>query len=150
MLLCLFSVAGAMAQSVNSKMDVQLSVKPYLSLTVTNTVASVTVTSADISNGYVDLPLATTVTTTANTTNGYVMSVLLLTVTNGKYTVYPSGVVTVDAVPYALVPGQYTNVTVPYGGSPTQTKVLSYRFNLDPNILPGSYAWPVSIIASPL
>lgn len=148
--LCLCMAVNVMAQSANSKMNVQLSVKPYLSLTVSNAVPAVTVTQADITAGYVDLPLATTVTTTTNSTNGYVLSVLLRYVYYGVLQVYPSGTVTVDGAAYNLAPGVYTNVTIPYSGSPTVTKTLSYRLNLNPNLVPGTYQWPIMITASPL
>lgn len=148
--LCLFTVGSVMAQNSSSKMNVQITVKPYLSNTVSNTVTSVTVTQADITAGYKDYPLATSVTTTTNSTNGYALSVLLLNTTSGKLQVYPSGVLTVDAVTYTLMPGSYAHVNVPYTGVHTQTKVLSYRFNLNPRLKPGTYNWPISITASPL
>lgn len=148
--LCLCMAVNVMAKSASTNMNVQLRVKPYLSLTVNNTVSAVTVTQANITAGYIDLPLATTVTTTTNSTNGYVLSVLLRSVTYGVLQVYPSGTVTVDGVTYNLMPGVYTSVTIPYSGSPTLTKTLSYRFNLNPALVSGTYPWPITITASPL
>lgn len=131
-------------------MNVQLSVKPYLSLSITNTFSSVSVSSGDLAAGFKDYPSVTTVTATTNSTNGFVISVLLKVTNFGVQQVYPSGTVTIDGVTYPLTPGVYTNITVPYNGNQTQSKTLSYRFNLNPSIPPGTYAWPIVITGSAL
>lgn len=140
---------GAYAQSSSSTLNVQINVTPYLSQSVTNTVPSVTVTQADINAGFKDYPMATTVTTSTNSVNGHVLSITLMDISAGAVQVYSSGTATVDAVNYSLNPGTFTNVNFPYNGVQTQTKVLSYRFNLNPALSPGTYSWPISITASP-
>lgn len=141
--------SGAYAQSSSSTMNVQINVTPYLSQSVTNTVPSVTVTQADINAGFKDYPMATTVTTSTNSVNGHVLSITLMDISAGAVQVYSSGTSTIDAVSYPLTPGTFTNVNFPYSGVQTQTKVLSYRFNLNPALEPGTYNWPISITASP-
>lgn len=146
----LFAFAPAVfAQSSSSMMNVQINVTPYLSQSVTNTVPSVAVTQADINAGFKDYPMATTVTTSTNSVNGHVLSITLMDISFGAVQVFSSGTATVDAVSYPLTPGTFTNVNFPYNGVQTQTKVLSYRFNLNPALEPGTYNWPISITASP-
>jgi len=144
-----FLPADLLAQSSTTQLNVQINVTPYMSSSVTNAVPSVTVTDADIAAGFKDYPMATSVTTSTNSVNGHVLSVALMDLTAGETQVYTSGTATIDAVSYPLVPGSFTNVNFPYTGVHTQTKVLSYRFNLNPALTPGTYNWPVTITASP-
>lgn len=91
---------------------------------------SVTVTREDVERGYVDLPAGPRLDVRSNSPEGLAVAVL-------------------SAHPMLGVElrGGLTSLVLPAG---VRSLDLNYRVLLAPGALPGTYAWPVQVIATPL
>lgn len=135
------SVAGA----TESKLVVTATVLKHASLQMVSQPGSVSVTTADIARGYVDVPATAQITVKSNTQDGY----LLTFASQG------------DFFRHAMVKGLGSDVQLgPEGGGVaqkasgrgmTRTELdLGFRFVLSASAQQGVYAWPMRVSVTPL
>lgn len=101
----------------------------------------ITLTEADIKNGFIEIPSATILQVNTNSKNGYVL------LFEGGGELYKE-VWVMDKGRVVLLPPFGGLIHQPYSGSVVETKELSFRFNLRENIQPGSYPFPFRVKAS--
>jgi hypothetical protein len=128
--------------SASATLSVSATVVARALLTTEYQAPSVTITAADIAQGYVDVPGATRLRVRTNSAKGYLLA---FETTQPLFTeVQVSGAG--DRVSLASGNGW---VMQPFTGI-SLTMELSYRFVLAPNVQPGEYPWPVGVSARTL
>ena len=131
----------ASAGSVSATMMVSTQVVARAVVAVDSAPASVEVTSADISRGYVDLASPITIRVKTNSSRGYMLQVDKISEAFSR--------VELSAATLAMSIAQQSWIERPYvaGGDlvPVHARLL-----LAPGAVPGSYALPVAFSASPL
>jgi len=136
--------ASATAGGSEAKLLVTATVLKRASLKVLAQPSSVVVTAADISRGYVDVPMPAEVAISSNTSQGYVLEFA----SQG------------DFMRQILVRGLATDVQLsPAGGTVIQnstgagvirtTLSLGFRFFLSDSARQGTYAWPMRLSVLP-
>ncbi len=123
-----------------SVLNVNAHVLARLSHSLVQQQSSLKVSQADIAKGYIDIPAGTVMKVSTNAQQGYFLHVGMMdfvrevTVTvNGRTVEVPTG------------GGLFRQ---PASGLKQDTLQIGYRLFIAPGIVPGTYAWPVSIAAS--
>ena len=132
----------AQAGTASGSMSVNVTVQARALINIVSQPSSLEITQNDVRRGYVDVPAATRGTVRTNSPNGYLVG---FETAQGPYKAIEVKGLGADAQIGAAggwIPQAFT------GLAPT-TLELSYRFILAENAAPGSYAWPVSVSATP-
>lgn len=133
------------ADAVESKLVLTATVLKHASLQVVSQPGSVSVTTADLARGYVDVPATAQITVKSNTQDGY----LLTFASQG------------DFFRHAMIRGLGSDVQLgPDGGGVAQKATgrgmtrteldLGFRFVLSASAQQGVYAWPMRLSVTPL
>jgi len=132
------------AHSSSARITVTATIADRTMLRIDHQAATLVITDADISRGYVDVPAASRVEVRNNNPQGYLLVFQPVDRTGGMFRevrvqglgreveIRPGG---------GFVPQPYARIPV--------TMELGYRFVLGKDALPGTYAWPFSISARP-
>jgi hypothetical protein len=137
-----FAAAPLSAGSTSAQMNVSVQVIARTILTVESQPASVEVSTADVSRGYVEVPQAVAFRVRSNAANGYSMQF--------EPVAYPFAQAQVNlGNAVATVGSDGTWLTRPYQQG-TTTATMNVRLTLAPGTQPGSYAWPISFAANSL
>ena len=142
--LCLAAVSLT-AGARETKLVVTATVLKHASLQVVSQPGSVSVTTADIARGYVDVPVTAKIMVKSNTQDGY----LLTFASQGNF------------FRHAMVRGLESEVQLgPDGGGVAQKATgrgmtrtdldLGFRFMLSASAQQGVYAWPMRLSVTPL
>jgi len=131
--------------SANSKIDVTARVQARVMLKVVRRSRELVITDSDITQGYVDVPAASSLEVRNNDPRGYL---LVFEVLNGPVPLFET----------ILVRGLGSEVQIGLGSGwvpqpftrGVRSFELSYRFILHKDARPGSYAWPVLLSANPI
>ncbi len=141
MILIIMAAGEALAGDNRAILNVQARVIPMVKQTILHSESSLSITSADIERGYVEVQKGMVLSVKTNAINGYVMDFLTgnnlfnkVSVSDGDNT-------------YALA-GSGGAVHMPYKGLNPIIKELSFRFYLSPEVSPGLYPWPVDLMIS--
>jgi hypothetical protein len=114
--------------------------------TVSQTVsqpAQITITAADIARGYVDMPEASQLRVTSNNPVGYVVDFF------SRLPIFTS--VTVSSTGGSADLGPDGGAIVERGSHGRDIPLhLSFRFNLNAQVQPGTYPWPLALNVRPL
>jgi hypothetical protein len=139
------SGVAAAAGSAEAKLTVTATVLKRASLKTLTQPTSVTVTTADIARGYVDVPIPAQVAIQSNSANGYLLDfasqadfarqIVVRGLTN-EVQLSPAG----GAV---MQPGSSSGVT-------RTTLALGFRFVLSESAQQGTYSWPMRLSVTPL
>ncbi len=123
--------------------SVTASVRPIANMRVIRQAHEIIITNSDIGRGYVDSDAATIIEVKNNSPQGYMLMFESAGATFREVHVRGSGI---DAV---LTNGTGI-ITQPYAGKGAVKIELSYRFILSDGIMPGTYAWPLTVSVNPL
>jgi hypothetical protein len=141
--LLLTAVASSLSASSNSaQMSVSVQVIARTILTVDSQPASIDVTSADVSRGYIEVPQAVLFSVRSNAAGGYALQFQPVSFPFSRADIYwgnTSSTVTTD--------GSW--MSHPYQQGMT-SGALNVRLTLAPGTEPGTYAWPVHFEAGSL
>jgi hypothetical protein len=105
--------------------------------------AEITITAADIERGYVDIPRASQLRITSNNPVGYAVDFF------SRLPIFTSVTVTSDNGSADLGPDGGAILERGRHGRDMPLH-LSFRFNLIPQVQPGSYPWPLALNVRPL
>ena len=134
-------IPNSFASGNSSTIRISANVLPKISQTIIRQAQILQITPEHISRGYMDIPTATVIRVKTNNTGGYHLNFEVMSdqvqevwvIDNNRTTILSNGISIVrQADP----------------GSAGEEKQLSYRFYLNPQTVPGTYAWPVSVNAS--
>ena len=149
MILCLLftiTVTGYVySKSTTKQMSIQGTVPLMLKYQITRQPTVLAVTSKDLSKGYVDSLNSVYLSVTTNNQNGYIIVVALK-----NLPFFSSAAVTVGNKSINIPVGSSGEIRMPYEGSATLTKRLSFRFRLTPEAMATQYEWPVVIMVNPI
>jgi hypothetical protein len=132
------AMQNAYAQQHTTKLTVTARVMTFFRMQVNAQAAALTITAGDIERGYVDIPAASNFSITTNALDGYVVDF------HPRSDTFRSVLVTGLQSPVEIgAQGGIAMQNVPHGR--TILLQLGYRFMLRPDLLPGSYPWPLEI-----
>jgi len=136
-------VHGIKVSNAGSQGIIQVSatVLPNLSQTMMSQKKALDITNLDISKGYIDIKSGTVLQVKSNDPNGYLLIFNVDGLSIGRVE--------------ARINGRTVSVQSGIGsihkacpGKAGETVVITYRLMLSPKTLPGTYEWPVTVIAS--
>jgi hypothetical protein len=136
-------VLGLRDSTAGSKgiLQVSANVLPKLSQTMMRQEKVLKVTKENISAGYVDIEAGTVLQIKSNDPNGYFLNVLV----DGQ--LINEAQVNINGRTISVQAG-IGLINKPFPGIAGETVVITYRLILSSKTLPGSYQWPVTVIAS--
>ena len=105
--------------------------------------SEITITNADIARGYVEIPSASQLRVTSNNPAGYIVAFF------NRLAIFTS--VRISSAGGSADLGSDGGAIIERGRHGRDMLLnLSYRFNLAPQVEPGTYAWPLALRARPL
>ncbi len=137
------SVTAAGARDAHSDFSVSVLVRPAARIELQSAPAGLTISTADLRRGYVEVSQPTQFTVRSNSRSGYALEIL---------TVAPvlSSMV-VEGLSSDLALGAEGGTVVQRWQKPQAvTLSLKFRFQLAPGLSAGSYPWPVRLAVHPL
>lgn len=134
---------AAYADSRSQGMSVSATVVAHTKLNVLSQVPQLTITAANIENGYIDVPTASDIEVRSNSREGFAL------VFNTMPNVFETVQITGLGAPVELGMEGGTVVQRRYTPQPVSIR-LGYRFILSKDIQPGNYAWPIALSARSL
>jgi len=142
-LMAMVLLVGIEASSAGNKeaLFVSANVLPKLSQTTLRQPMDLTVTRQDIAKGYVDLNEGTLLHVATNDPHGYYLSFFI----EGR--LIQSADVKIDGRIVSVQAGTGL-IHQPFPGISGETVDISYRLFLTPELIPGSYPWPILVAAS--
>lgn len=120
---------------------VSANVLPKLSQTTFRQPTGLTITQQDISTGYIDIEAGTELHVTSNDPNGYFLNFYF------EGPVIQATDVNVNGRT-VLVQAGAGLIHQPFPGISGETVEITYRLYLSPETNPGSYPWPLTVVAS--
>jgi len=136
------SYAGG-GQALNMKIAVSARVLERTTMKVLHQKEKVVVTSQDILQGYLDVPVASSIAVRSNNPRGYL---LLLEILSDAARYFDTVIARVNGKEVQLLTnGGY--VTQPFVRGEAKTEI-SYRFVLSKDAQPGTYRWPLAVSVS--
>ena len=139
--LMLFTVGNASAGTRSNMVSITTRVVPSLSYQVVYAESTLTLTAADIAKGYVDINRGMELTVKTNSLNGYLVWFSL------DGTVLQESGVYDDNNAYGLMRSG-GEIHMPYTDNKYVPKALSFRFYFSPEVKPGVYEWPLSVMVT--
>ena len=138
------AVASAgLAAERQATMAVGAFVRPRVELRVENWPHALSISSADVHAGYVEVRAASAIGVHTNSREGYAVEIRAMHPDFSDVEIaYGDGVIRMMGEPVRLV----RRGEAPNAGA----LILNYRFRLPPGIAPGVYPWPLDIEATPL
>jgi mannitol/fructose-specific phosphotransferase system IIA component (Ntr-type) len=144
-LLALAAIPDAEAvasKSGNAELRVSATVLPFTSLKVNNQSPTLVITEADISRGYVDVPMGSSIEVRSNSRDGYYLSF------ECSDTAFRQ--VRIDGLGKPALLGAGSGI-VPMAMDGRVVRVeLGYRFILSENVKPGAHPWPLTVSVIPM
>jgi hypothetical protein len=122
--------------SASTTLSVTITVVPRALLRTEYQAPSVTITEADVAQGYVDVPRATRLQVRTNCANGYLLAF--------ESTQPIFSAVQVSGGDRVSLASGNARVFQPFPTT-TDDMELSYRFVLAPDARPGEYPWPIAV-----
>jgi hypothetical protein len=131
-------MTSAQAGQMSTAMPVSVQVIANAKMTATFQAQQLDISAADIARGYVSVPAATRFSVSTNSRTGYLVEI------------FPVGnlfeSVQISGMGSAVQLGADGGAIVQRGTPPAQqTHELSFRFSLRPDVLAGSYPWPLQL-----
>lgn len=140
-------VQNAYAGSSSSSITLAVSAKvlEHTDIRIIKQVRELVITARDVTQGFVDIPLASLISVKTNNPRGYF---LVFEVMNSQDDLFHSVSVVAGGKEFQLSPGSNW-IHQPYirGGI---TIDLDYRLSLSKNVHPGTYNWPIMVSALPM
>jgi hypothetical protein len=141
-IIILILTAGlASADTKSAILQAYVRVLPVIKHTILHQETEFTITEADITKGYVDVPNAIVLSVKTNSSNGYL---LLFSVGGGFF----NELIVYDGDNTYILSEAGGELHMPYQGMDYVIKELSLRFRLLPDAKPGTYPLPVAIMVS--
>lgn len=134
--------AEAASRSARAEVRVTATVLPYTQMSIHNQSAMLIVTEADISRGYVDVPVGSSLQVKSNSREGHYLSF------ESSAAIFKQ--VRIDGLGKTALLGAGSSV-VPFALKGREVRLnLSYRFILAEKIQPGAYPWPLTVSVVPM
>ena len=139
--LILLTAGNACAGTQSNIVSINTRVVPSLSYQVVYAESTLTITAADIAKGYVDISRGMELTVKTNSLKGYLVWFSL------DGTVLKESGVYDDNNAYGLMRSG-GEIHMPYTENNYIPKELSFRFYFSPEVKPGVYEWPLSVMVT--
>jgi hypothetical protein len=138
------SVTAAGARDVHSDFSVGVTVRAVANMEIKSAPAGLTVSSADLERGFIDVTQPMQLTVRSNSPSGFALDVLTVA------TPMVSSMV-VEGLNSDLAMGADGGTIVQRWEHPRAVNLsLKFRFALTPGLAPGEYPWPLRLTVRPL
>jgi len=127
------------APGAGTQLAISAVVLRYASVSVHGQPAALVLSPADVARGYVDVPQGASLEVRSNSPEGFVLEFHNRLAGEQVREIEVSGA----AGGRIVLPGAAQ-------GTSTRRLVVGYRILLQPSARPGTYPWPVQVVASPL
>jgi hypothetical protein len=143
-LLTMTSMAeNVLACKTSALLQVHTQVLPFAKHAVLHQESNFTITEEDVNRGYVDIQKAMVISVKTNSSNGYMV---LFSVGGDLF----DRLTILDSLNTYHLSASGGEIHMPSQGMRSETKDLSFRFNLSPETKPGTYQWPVGVMVTAL
>ncbi len=141
LIISLVLAGAAFAGTGSSVLNISTRVISVFTYNVIYSESALIITNKDLEKGYMDIPGGLVLSVKTNSTNGYVLWVALNDALLSNVKIFSGN----NAYSLSRSGGE---VHMPYQGKKYFEKAFSFRLYFSAKVKPGTYEWPLSIMAS--